>query len=109
MTPTNSSTEVHASREIVLRLAKKPALLAEWNNEYIECEPAKRQEDEVIFRCKTRRGDKATWTLDVSEHGSITHVAATIEEDPPLASVIPFAGGEPNGSAERRSRKALPA
>jgi hypothetical protein len=93
MTSTNSCTEVHASREIVLRFASDPALLAEWNNEYIECGAAEAREDAVIFsampsghklpslrRGKARRSDVATWTSDVSEHGSITHVAATIEE-----------------------------
>ncbi|MFZ0226466.1 MAG: hypothetical protein WAL41_05875, partial [Mycobacterium sp.] len=83
MTTIDSSIEVDASRDIVLRFAKQPALLAEWNNEYIECGAAETQGEEVIFRCKTRRGDAATWTLAVSErvHGPITHVAATIEED----------------------------
>ncbi len=83
MTLTKSFTDVAASREIVLGYAKDPAFLAEWNNEYIECGAAKPLGDEVIFRCKARRGGAATWTLEVIErvHGSITHGAATIEED----------------------------
>lgn len=83
MVSTNACTDVAARREIVFRFASDPALLAEWNNEYIECGPAAVQDEEVIFRGKTRQGDVATWTLKVSERvaGRITHVAATIEED----------------------------
>jgi hypothetical protein len=79
---TKGSIDVAASHEIVLRVASDPALLAEWNNEYIGCGAAKPQEDGVIFRCKTHCGDKAMWRLKVSKrfHGSITHVDATIEE-----------------------------
>jgi hypothetical protein len=83
MASTNSCTDVAASQETVFHFASDPTLLAEWNNEYVECGPAAIHGEEVIFRCRTRRGDVATWTLKVSErvHGRITHVAATIEED----------------------------
>jgi hypothetical protein len=83
MTSTKYFIEVAASREIVLRFARDPALLAEWNNEYIECGAVEVQEDEVIFGCKAHRGGTATWTLDVSERvpGSKTEVTATIKED----------------------------
>jgi hypothetical protein len=80
MKPTDSWIDVAASREIVHRYASDPALLAEWNNEYIECGAAEPHEHGVIFRCKTHCGDEATWTLDVSFHGSMTHVHATIDK-----------------------------
>jgi hypothetical protein len=108
MASTNTSTDVAASREIVLRFASDPALLAEWNNEYIECGPAGTQGDEVMFRCRTSRGDAATWTLRVSEpvDGRITRVAAMIEEDINARYLLRYPVRWPRTERQRTARLA---
>jgi hypothetical protein len=108
MASTNTWTDVAASREVVLRFASDPALLAEWNNEYIECGPAGVQGEEVMFRCRTPRGDAATWTLKVSErvHDRVTHVDAMVEEDTSVRNLIRYPLRWPGGERRRTARLA---
>jgi hypothetical protein len=79
----NEIVDVTAPRDIVLRYASDPALLAEWNNEYIGCFPdsAESRPETVRFRCTTRRGGSATWKLTVTESDDsrTTHVDAEVE------------------------------
>jgi hypothetical protein len=82
-TKVSTDTDVTAARDIVLHFASDPALLAEWNNEYIGCvlDPAEGHAEAVSFCCKTRRGGNATWnlTLERCDGSEITHVDAEIE------------------------------
>lgn len=104
------SIDVAARRSTVLRFASDPALLAEWNNEYIECVPLSGggNAKEARFRCLTRRGGEATWTLTVHEADDreITRVVARIEEQVRLRTrfVTRSAGSGPAASGCARLR-----
>jgi hypothetical protein len=74
--------KVMAPRYVVRHFASDPALLAEWNNEYIGCtlDSAEDHAEAVRFSCITRRGDKAQWKLTLKERdgSEITEVDAKI-------------------------------
>jgi hypothetical protein len=85
---TEVTISVTAPRDTVRRFARDPALLAEWNNEYIGCiecvpGPADSQTDTVSFCGTARLGGDAKWKLTLTEPNNkgITQVEAEIEEE----------------------------
>ena len=83
-TTTTACIKTTAPRDIVLRFASDPALLAEWNNEYIGCAliPAESDADTIVFTGDARRGGTATWKLTLAgpDGKGITKVVAEVTE-----------------------------
>jgi len=79
---------VNAPRETVLSFASDTALLAAWNNEYIECAECFRNShgsdtDTVSFCGTASGGGDASWTLTLTglDGNRITRVDAEVEEE----------------------------
>jgi hypothetical protein len=82
---TSAGVGATAPRATVLRFAPDAALLAGWNNEYLECVPggARAGSAPVGFTHTARRGGETRWTLAALTGGEDTaaaHAQAVITE-----------------------------
>jgi Polyketide cyclase / dehydrase and lipid transport len=84
MATIKSSISIGAPHATVLRFASDPGLLAEWNNEYISCGPARGPSGTGVltFRCAARWGGDALWKLTLTERTNkgVTRVDAKVYE-----------------------------